>query len=272
MSFSNIFLWVIFPYICLTVMVIGIWWRWRTDQFGWTSRSSEMYERAWLRASSPLFHFGILMVAGGHVLGLLIPATWTSAVGISEHLYHLIAVIFGSLAGLMTIVGLVGLLVRRFVTKSVRLATSRNDILMYVLLSIPIALGAWATASTQIFGAPGGYDYRATISPWLRSIFYFDPQVQLMANVPAAFKLHIVAAFLLFAIWPFTRLVHALAPPVTYPVRPYLVYRSRESAVGAPAVQRGWESVPESVEQVRGKANARPAAKFITRYLTPRPK
>lgn len=268
MSLSDIFLWVILPYICLTVMIVGIWWRWRTDKFGWTTRSSELYERTWLRISSPLFHFGFLFVILGHFTGLLIPASWTSALGISEHAYHLVAVTAGSIAGLMTIVGLVGLLVRRFVTKSVRLATTRNDQIMYVLLSVPIVLGAWATVTTQILGKPGGYDYRETISPWLRSLFYFNPQTQLMVDVPATFKLHIIAAFLLFAIWPYTRLVHALAPPVIYPVRPYLVYRSRETSVGAPAVQRGWEPTPETPEEVRGQANAKPSATFFTRYLS----
>lgn len=268
MSPSDVFLWVILPYLCLTVMIVGIWWRWRTDKFGWTSRSSELYERTWLRVSSPLFHFGILFVAAGHFVGLLIPASWTSALGISEHAYHIVAVTAGSVAGVMTIVGLVGLLVRRFVTKSIRLATTRNDQIMYVLLSVPILLGAWATLVTQILGKPGGYDYRETISPWLQSLFYFDPQTQLMADVPGVFKLHIIAAFLLFAIWPYTRLVHALAPPVLYPVRPYLVYRSRITPVGGPAVARGWEPLPQTPAEIRARADAKPAGTNYGRYLT----
>lgn len=257
MSALNVFLWIIFPYIALAALIIGLVWRWRTDKFGWTSRSSELYERTWLRVSSPLFHFGILLVVLGHFGGLVIPASWTSALGISEHAYHLVAVSLGSFAGVITIIGLVGLLVRRFKYKSVRLATSRNDIVMYVLLAIPIFLGALATAMTQIFGKPGGYDYRETISPWFRSIFYFRPDAQLMVDVPTVFKLHVVAGLLLFAILPFTRLVHAVAPPVIYPVRPYTVYRSRATAVGHPNVLRGWEPVPQTQAQVREKTRTR---------------
>lgn len=253
MSALNIFLWIILPYVCFSTLILGLVWRWKTDKFGWTSRSSELYERKWLRLSSPLFHVGILLVVLGHFGGLVIPSSWTSAVGVSESMYHFVAVTLGTLAGAMTIVGLVGLLVRRFKYRSVRLATSRGDIVMYIALTVPIGLGMAATLMTQIFGKPGGYDYRETISPWFRSLFYFRPDVELMVNVPTVFKLHVVAGLLLFALLPFTRLVHAVAPPVLYPMRPYIVYRSRETTVGHPDVARGWEPVPTTVDQIRKK-------------------
>jgi len=183
-------------------------------------------------------------VAAGHGMGLGVPKDWTEAAGIPEHVYHLMAVIPGTLAGIMTLVGLGGLIYRRIVVKSVRLATTTNDKIMYVLLLVPICLGAWATVSTQLLGGlHGGYDYRETISPWFRSIFLLNPQPELMADVPTVFKLHIVAGLLLFAIWPFTRLVHVVSVPVGYMTRPYVVYRSREGATSAAAPRRGWTPV-----------------------------
>ena len=135
--------------------------------------------------------------------------------------------------------GLAGLVYRRFVVKSVRLATTRNDIVTYVLLTIPIVLGTVATVSSQIFGGHEGYNYRETISPWFRSIFTFSPKPELMLDVPMAFKLHVVAGLLLFCVWPFTRLVHVVSAPVGYLTRPQVVYRSRDRAkpVSRP---RGW--------------------------------
>lgn len=250
MTALDIFLWGIFPYISMTLLIGGLIWRYRTDQFGWTSRSSQLREGRILRAASPLFHFGILFVFAGHVLGLLIPASATEAMGVSEHVYHMSAVIFGGIAGLATIVGLIGLLYRRFVNKSVRLATTRNDIFMFILLIAPIALGAFATVSNQILGEPGGYNYRETISVWLRSLFTFNPQIDLMLAVPLSFKLHIFAAFLLFAVWPFTRLVHVLSVPVMYPTRPYVVYRGREPYPAAAKERRGWEPVRKNKQPV----------------------
>ena len=67
----NVFLWVIVPYLCLAVFALGHVWRYRYDKFGWTTRSSQLYENRLLRLGSPMFHFGMLGVVGGHVIGLL---------------------------------------------------------------------------------------------------------------------------------------------------------------------------------------------------------
>ena len=101
----NVFLWVIVPYLCLAVFVVGHVWRYRYDKFGWTTRSSQLYEDRLLRLGSPLFHFGMLGVVGGHVIGLLVPRSWTEAVGIDDHLYHYVAVVGGLIAGVMALVG-----------------------------------------------------------------------------------------------------------------------------------------------------------------------
>ncbi len=238
MAITDILMWAVLPYVSLVVFFGGLVWRYRVDQFGWTSRSSQWNESAILRWSSPLFHVGILLVAAGHVVGLAVPKTWTSALGVSEHAYHLMATSLGSVAAVMTILGLGGLLWRRIVVKSVRLATSRSDIVAYVGLVVVIALGTTATVSTQLLSPGGGYDYRETISVWFRSIWFLHPAVGLMTTVPLPFVLHIVAGMLLFCVWPFTRLVHVVSAPVGYVTRPPIVYRSRD--VSAPERPRGW--------------------------------
>lgn len=167
------------------------------------------------------------MVMGGHVVGLLVPKDVTEMLGVSQHMYHLGATYLGTFAAVMTILGLAGLIYRRVVIKSVRLATTRNDLVMYCFLIVPVLLGSAATVLNQLTDAHG-YDYRETISPWLRSVLVLQPRPELMADVPVSFKLHVIAGFLLLAIWPFTRLVHAVSAPVGYATRPYVVYRSRE--------------------------------------------
>ena len=102
------------------------------------------------------------------------------------------------------------------------------DIVTYVMLTIPVLLGGAATLLNQVLGGHEGYDYRETISVWFRSIFYLHPQAHLMVDVPLSFKLHIIAGLLLFCIWPFTRLVHAVSAPVGYVARPPVIYRSRD--------------------------------------------
>lgn len=246
----NTFLWGVLPYICFTLLVGGLIWRWRWDQYGWTTKSSQLNEGRMLRLSSPLFHFGILAVAGGHLMGLVFPKSLTEAVGITQHSYHLVATIGGSLAGLVTVIGLVGLLYRRLVNHSVRLATTKTDVIVYIFLILPIGLGATATVLNQVLGGTHGYDYRETISIWFRSLFYFQPNLQVMSQVPLSFKMHIVAGLLLFGLWPFTRLVHVMSAPVGYLARPEIIYRSRTAATATATPNRGWKPVRIREENV----------------------
>ncbi len=236
----SIFLWVIVPYICLATFVIGHVWRYRYDKFGWTTRSSQLYESRLLRLGSPLFHFGMLGVVVGHFIGLFIPESWTAAVGIDEKTYHLIAVGGGLVAGTMTVAGLAILIFRRRTVGPVFSATTPMDKVMYVFLGAIIALGMWNTIAISIFEVGGDYNYREGVSVWYRSFLMFQPQPELMAEAPLGFQLHALLAFGLFALWPFTRLVHVFSAPLGYLTRPYIVYRSRDAH---DTKQRGWERV-----------------------------
>ncbi len=124
MSFWNQFWWIIYPYLVLTVFVVGHIYRYNSDQFGWTAKSSEFMEKNTLKWGSILFHVGILMVLGGHVVGLLIPKSWTEALGMTEEMYHTGAIFGGGLAGIITLAGIMILLFRRVNVKRVRMTSS----------------------------------------------------------------------------------------------------------------------------------------------------
>lgn len=237
------FLWVIVPYLCLATFAVGHVWRYRYDKFGWTTRSSQLYEDRLLRLGSPLFHFGMLGVVGGHVVGLLVPRSWTEAIGVSDHLYHRVAVAGGLLAGLMALVGMVILIYRRRTVGPVFSATTPMDKVMYAFLGAAIVLGMWNTIAGSVFALGGEYNYREGVSVWYRSFLAFQPQPELMAQAPLGFQLHALVAFSLFALWPFTRLVHVFSAPVGYLTRPYIVYRSRDLQLGNRPGRRGWERV-----------------------------
>ena len=235
-------LFAVVPYVALAIFIGGHAWRYRYDKFGWTTRSSQLYERRLLRIGSPLFHFGVLLVVLGHVGGLLIPESWTAAAGISETAYHAVAASVGTLAGVATLAGAAILIYRRRTVGPVFSATTANDKAMYVLLMGTILLGLGTTVLGNLTGHP--HDYRLTVSPWFRSIFALNPDVALIARAPIGFRLHVLAAWALFAFWPFSRLVHVFSLPLGYLTRPYIVYRSRDVRLGARATRRGWERVP----------------------------
>jgi nitrate reductase gamma subunit len=126
----------------------------------------------------------------------------------------------------MTLSGIAILIYRRRTTGPVFSATTRNDKGMYVLLVAALVAGLGTTVLGNITGHP--HDYRLTVAPYFRSIFYFHPDVDLITKAPVGFQIHVMIAWVLFGVWPFTRLVH--------------VFRSRPTT-GPRAVRRGWEPV-----------------------------
>ena len=174
MNALHLLLWVALPYIAITVFIAGHIWRYRTDQYGWTTRSTQLLESRKLKWGSILFHYGALAAIGGHVLGILVPASWTSAFGVTEHSYHLLSAAAGTLAGIACVVGFVILAWRRITSTRVRVTTSRMDIVVYVLLGLVIGLGIAETIGRNTLG--GGYDYRATVAVWFRSIVFLHPE------------------------------------------------------------------------------------------------
>lgn len=224
---ADLFVWLVLPYVSVTVFVVGHVWRYRRDQFGWTSRSTQLLESRLLAWGSTLFHYGALAVIGGHVAGILVPARTTAAIGISESVYHHLAGIAGGITGLICIVGFGILVFRRTKIRRIRMTTSLADVLVFVLLAILIVLGNVETFGYNVFGE--GYNYRLTVGPWFRSI-WFDPQPSLMSDTPIAYQLHSAIPWLLYALWPFSRLVHVWSYPLQYLGRPYILYRSRHGA------------------------------------------
>jgi nitrate reductase gamma subunit len=224
---SDIFLWVVIPYVAITIFIVGHIWRYRRDQFGWTTRSNELLERRLLKWGSPLFHYGALAAIAGHVLGILIPASATNAIGIHEHAYHLISAIAGTIAGVATLVGLLILIYRRARVRRVMVTTSYVDLVVYALLLFVITTGLAATVFHNDLASGNGYDYRHTIAIWFRGVFALQDNARLMASVPILYQIHVLAAWAILALWPFSRLVHAWSIPLQYLGRPYILYRRR---------------------------------------------
>lgn len=224
---SNQFLWVIFPYLCMAVFIVGHIYRFRNDKFGWTAKSSEFIEKKQLMVGSVLFHFGILPVIAGHVIGVGIPKEWTRAIGISDHMYHTGAIWIGGFFGFVTLAGMIILTSRRFTKKSVRRLSSTSDLIVNTLLLFIVFIGVYSVVVTNVVQPT--FDYRDSISVWFRSLLIFRPEASFMSAVPVAFQLHILSGLLIFAMWPFTRLVHVWSVPLNYVGRGYIIYRRNSS-------------------------------------------
>ncbi|WP_017381405.1 respiratory nitrate reductase subunit gamma [Paenisporosarcina sp. TG-14] len=223
----NQFLWVIFPYTCMAIFIFGHIYRYRTDQFHWTAKSSEFIEKKQLMIGSILFHLGIIPVILGHVSGLGIPKSWMHAVGVNDHLYHIGAIYVGGFFGFMTLLGMIILTFRRFTIRSVRMLSSASDLVVNSLLLFIVVMGMYATLVTNVVQPE--FDYRSSISVWFRDLFFLRPDPALMSGVPMSFKIHVLAGFAIFALWPFTRLVHVWSVPLIYVGRSYILYRKHKT-------------------------------------------
>jgi nitrate reductase gamma subunit len=222
---GSVLLYAVIPYLAIAVFVVGHIWRYRTDQYGWGARSTQLLESRVLKYASISFHLGVLAAIGGHVLGILIPESWTAAVGISAEAYHVIAVIGGMAAGVAVTVGFVALVYRRIRFPRVRVTTQWRDVAVMALLALGIVTGLLATITN--FG--DAVQYRETVAPYFRQLFIGDPEPELMTgeHVTLIFQLHVMLVWALYAAWPFSRLVHAWSIPVDYLRRSPIVFRGR---------------------------------------------
>jgi respiratory nitrate reductase gamma subunit len=228
MTVTEALLWVALPYVSTAIFIGGLIWRYRRDQFGWTSRSTQLLESRLLAPGSILFHYGALAAIGGHFLGILVPETLTNALGITEAYYHIISAGAGTVASIALVAGLVILIYRRVTIRRVWVTTTYLDIAVYILLAVVILLGVWDTVATNTVG--GGYDYRSTVAVWFRSLAIFQPNPSVMKSVPMFYQIHASIAWALYALWPFSRLIHAFSYPFQYLGRPYILYRRRFAA------------------------------------------
>jgi len=226
MNAGQVLLWIIFPYVAVTVFLVGLWWRYRADQFGWTSGSTQIFEHKILGWAGPAFHYGALAAVGGHVIGLLIPKSFTEAVGMSESTYRWFSAIAGAVAGIVCIVGFFGLVYRRATNVRVRRTTSRTDLFVYFLLTVLIVMGCWMTIGYNLL-TKSPYDYRDSMSLWWRSLFILQPDVGAVEDANLLYRIHAIVAWAFWAVFPFSRLVHMLSIPLQYLGRPYILYRRR---------------------------------------------
>ncbi|RVX44647.1 nitrate reductase gamma subunit [Nonomuraea polychroma] len=224
MSWGESVMWIVTPYITIVIFLGGLIWRYRYDKFGWTTRSSQLYESRLLRVASPLFHYALLFVIIGHITGLLIPTSWTDAIGVNNHVYHVNALAWGGIAGVGTLVAVGLLIYRRRTTGPVFMSTTNNDKTMYAVLALAILSGVVTTVAGFV---PSEVSYRTTVGPWFRSLITLQPDVYAMAHASGLYKVHTLIGMVLIMLFPFSRLVHALSAPLGYLFRPYIVYRRR---------------------------------------------
>lgn len=232
----NTIFFIILPYIALTLAIaVGIY-RSVYRPFTVSSLSSQLFERKQLYWGSVSFHYGIVLVLLGHLFALLLPQgqlLW-NAVPIRLYLLELT----GLALGIWGLVGLCILLWRRIRNKRVRAVTTPMDLFVLVLVLVSALTGV-LVATFYRFGSSW---FASIFSPYILSLFIFQPRVDLVAPLPWLVKLHVINFFIMLAVFPFSRLIHILTYPFAYLVRPWqIVIRNQK-------VRRAEKILPEQAE------------------------
>jgi len=232
MNALDTFLFGIYPYIALSVFLLGSLIRFDRDQYTWKSDSSQLLKVGQLRLGSNLFHVGVLFLFFGHTIGMLTPHFLYEHF-ISAGNKQLMAMVSGGIAGLLGFVGVTILLHRRLFEPRIRINSKTSDIVLLVLLWLQLALGL-ATIPLSAEHLDGGMMLQ--LAGWAQHIVTFQPgAVEMLVGSSWVFNLHMVLGMSIFFIFPFTRLVHVWSGfgTVAYLFRPYQVVRARRLNVPA---------------------------------------
>ena len=214
--FNRIFL-ELFPYVAVATLVVVTIYRYFSNRFSFSSLSSQFLEERKLFWGSIPWHYGIIIILLGHLIGFLIPRQVTAFNGVPIRLFILEATALTF--GILTLFGLISLVYRRTANTRIRAVTSRMDVVILIMLLAQVATGLYVA----LFDRWGSAWYVSTAVPYLWSLVKFNPETELLTSLPLMVKLHVINAFAILAVYPFTRLVHITTFPLTYIWRPYQV-------------------------------------------------
>ena len=226
MSYLHHFIFGIYPYIALSVFLLGSLIRFDRDQYTWKSDSSQLLRAGQLRWGSNLFHVGILFLFFGHTVGMLTPH-FVYEPFMTAGAKQILAMVSGGIFGVFGFIGVSLLLHRRLSDARIRATSKTSDIVLLWLLWAQFALGL-ATIPLSAQHLDGGM--MMLLAEWAQRIVTFRTgAVELLANVGWVFKLHMALGMTVFLVFPFTRLVHVWSGfgTLAYVLRPYQVVRAR---------------------------------------------
>lgn len=221
------FIYGVYPYIALTVFLLGSLIRFDRDQYTWKSDSSQLLSKANMRLGSNLFHVGIIAVFFGHAVGLLTPHSIFRSLGISDMTHQMIAIWAGSIFGGLGLVGGVILWLRRIYNVRVSATSRGSDKFILTWLLVTLMLGLSTIPVSVGHANAGNPDVMIALAEWVQSIIYLHPNPALLEGVDTVFKVHLFFGMTVFLVFPFTRMVHVWSAPFGYINRPYQVVRTK---------------------------------------------
>lgn len=220
------FLYGIYPYMALTVFLLGSLLRFDREQYTWKSDSSQLLSKRYMRTASNLFHIGILAIFLGHMFGLVMPPAVFHAIGVSDLDHQYIAIVAGSVFGSLCLIGSVMLLLRRLFNRRIRATSRFMDYFILIWLLLTLIIGLSSIPASIHHASENNPDTMLLLAEWVRSVILFQSNPALLINVEIIFKVHLFFGMTVFLLFPFSRLVHVWSAPFGYLLRSYQIVRT----------------------------------------------
>ena len=250
MDLLNNFTLIGLPYAALVLFVVGSIYRYQATKYTYSSLSSQFLEGKQLFWGSMPFHWGILVLFLGHLIAFLMPE---SLLAFNSHPVKLLIIeISAFMFALIVLVGILTLFIRRITNPRLQVVTNRMDLIVEILLILEVIIGIVVALNFRW----GSAWFPAVITPYLNSLMILQPDISAVASLPSAIKLHIVLAFTIILLFPFTRLVHFLVVPLHYIRRPYqrVIWSWDKKQVRNPdtawSITRPYEGVPNFLQKL----------------------
>lgn len=209
-TYLNLLLYAVLPYLAIFTLLLVSIYRYLRLGYTYSSLSSQFMENKQHFWGLVPFHYGIITILAGHLIGFLIPKQilWWNSVPARLYVLEITAFI----GGVFTLIGLMNIMIRRFTDTKARMTTTTADWIVIGILLFSVGTGLF----TAIFHRWGSSWFASTMAPYLWSIITLNPEIGYITPMPILVKLHVIAAYVLVLLFPFTRLVHILVVPNPY--------------------------------------------------------
>jgi len=225
------FFYGVYPYIALTVFLLGSLLRFDREQYTWKSDSSQLMSKKGIWLPSNLFHIGVLAIFGGHFIGLLVPHSLFLALGVSDMTHQYIAIYAGSIFGIICFLGAAMLWFRRLTNPRVWAVSRKMDVFIISWLLATVLLGLATIPFSMGHASHGDASVMILLATWVQSVVTLGANPELLRGVDTIFLVHMFFGMTVFLLFPFSRLVHIWSVPIGYLGRKYQIVRRKQVAV-----------------------------------------
>lgn len=198
----------VFPYVVITIWLVGSFVRFLTHPYTVKSQSSEFLgAKKEINWGARFFHVGVIGLLFGHLLGLFVPKQLLLDFGITVQMTQMLEIILGGICAVLCLVGITLMIHRRITKPRIRKTSRPSDWLVLVLIAAVLIMGATSIVNSALYDHSG--EGLLDFVSWATALVTLQPDAYTyLIDAATPQKIHIFIGLCIFLIVPFTRLIH----------------------------------------------------------------